>query len=125
MHRGVDPQKIEENIARLRSASAADALRELKLLFILSKVAEQKSVSVSEAEINGAIVGMARRRGVRPEALRQQVIQNRQVNTIYQQIMEHKALDAIVAEAKIEDVTTEQWNEYAKSLGDADAAAAS
>lgn len=118
MHRGVDPQQIEENIARLRSASATEALRELKLLFILSKVAEQKGVSVSEAEINGAIVAMARRRGMRPEALRQQVIENRQVNAIYQQIMEHKALDAIVAEAKVEEVTTDEWNEYAKSLGD-------
>ncbi|MEM8756859.1 MAG: trigger factor [Planctomycetota bacterium] len=118
MHRGVEPQEIEENIAQLRSASASVALRELKLLFILSKVAEIKDVSVSEAEINGAIVAMARRRGERPEALRQQLIQNRQVNAIYQQLMEHKALDAIAADAKVEDLSSDEWNEYAKSLSD-------
>jgi trigger factor len=116
MYRGVDAMRIEENIAQLRAASATEAVRELKLLFILSRVAEEKQVRVSEAEINGAIVGMARRRGERPEALRQALIQNGQVNAIYQQIMEHKALDAIVSGCSIEDVTTEQWNEHAKSL---------
>lgn len=116
MYRGVDAMRIEENIAQLRAASASEAVRELKLLFILSRVAEEKQVRVSEAEINGAIVGMARRRGERPEALRQALIQNGQVNAIYQQIMEHKALDAIVAGCAIEDVSTEQWNEHAKSL---------
>jgi trigger factor len=119
LYRGVDAMKIEENIARLRSASAVEAIRELKLLFILSRVAEQKQVTVSEAEINGAIVTMARRRGERPELLRQTLIQNGQVNAIYQQIMEHKALDAIVAGAKVQDVTADEWKQRAKALAEA------
>ncbi len=119
MYRGVDAQKIEENIARLRAASAQDAVRELKLLFILSRVAEMKEVSVSEAELNGAIVGMARRQNQRPEALRDHLIKSGQINTIYQQIMEQKALDAIVASAKVEDVTADEWNEHAKTLNEA------
>ncbi|MEM1072746.1 MAG: trigger factor [Planctomycetota bacterium] len=119
MYRGMDAAQIEENIARLRAASATEAVRELKLLFILSRVAEAKEVSVSEAELNGAIVGMARRQNQRPEALRDHLIKSGQINTIYQQMMEHKALDAIVASAKIDDVTADEWNEYAKSLNEA------
>ncbi|MEL6797596.1 MAG: hypothetical protein AAFO89_12345, partial [Planctomycetota bacterium] len=119
MYRGMDATQIEENIARLRAASATEAVRELKLLFILSRVAEAKEVSVSEAELNGAIVGMARRQNQRPEALRDHLIKSGQINTIYQQMMEHKALDAIVASAKIDDVTADEWNEYAKSLNEA------
>ncbi|MEL6497924.1 MAG: trigger factor [Planctomycetota bacterium] len=119
MYRGMDAAQIEENIARLRAASATEAVRELKLLFILSRVAEAKEVSVAEAELNGAIVSMARRQNQRPEALRDQLIKSGQINTIYQQMMEHKALDAIVASAKIDDVTAEEWNEYAKSLNEA------
>ncbi|MEM1071755.1 MAG: trigger factor [Planctomycetota bacterium] len=118
MQRGVDQQTIEENIARLRSASAAEALRELKLLFILSKVSEEKGVSVSEAEINSAIVSMARQRGERPEALQQQLVQNRQINGLYQQVMEQKALDTIAQDAAIEDVSADEWNAYAKSLSE-------
>ena len=119
MYRGMDAAQIEENIARLRAASATEAVRELKLLFILSRVAEAKEVSVSEAELNGAIVGMARRQNQRPEALRDHLIKSGQINTIYQQMMEHKALDAIVASAKIDDVTADEWNEYAKLLNEA------
>lgn len=119
MYRGADAQQIEENIARLRAASASEAVRELKLLFILSRVAEEKQVSVSEAELNGAIVGMAQRQNQRPEALRDHLIRTGQINALYQQVMEQKALDAIVAAAKVEDVSTEAWNDYAKQLNDA------
>ncbi|MEO1535462.1 MAG: trigger factor [Planctomycetota bacterium] len=119
MYRGVDAAQIEENIARLRAASASEAVRELKLLFILSRVAEEKEVSVGEAELNAAIVGMARQQNQRPEALRDHLIKTGQINTIYQQVMEHKALDAIVASAKVEDVSADDWNEYAKTLNEA------
>ncbi|MEL7484944.1 MAG: hypothetical protein AAFN41_11410, partial [Planctomycetota bacterium] len=119
MYRGMDAAQIEENIARLRAASASEAVRELKLLFILSRVAEEREVSVGEAELNAAIVGMARQQNQRPEALRDHLIKTGQINTIYQQVMEHKALDAIVASAKVEDVSADEWNEYAKTLNEA------
>ena len=74
---------------------------------------------MSEAELNGAIVGMAQRQNQRPEALRDHLIRTGQINALYQQVMEQKALDAIVAAAKVEDVSTEAWNDYAKQLNDA------
>ncbi|MEO1583992.1 MAG: trigger factor [Planctomycetota bacterium] len=119
MYRGVDATRIEENIARLRSASASDAVRELKLLFICQRVAEEKQVTVSEAELNGTIVQMARQQNQRPEAFRDQLIKSGQINMLYQQVMEAKALNAIAADAEVEEVTAEQWNEYAQSLRDA------
>ncbi len=114
MYRGVSPQQIEEHIAELRAASSEAATRELKLFFILSKAAEQMDIRVEEAEINGRIAQMAIERGQRPEKLRQELIQNRQVQQIYQQIREHKTLDAIVSKAQIEEMSPDEFNRIMK-----------
>jgi len=118
MYRGVDPMELETHIAKLREASASEAARETKLFFILNKVAEDRGVQIQQAEVDGAIAQMAFRQGVRPEGLRQQLIQNKQIGTIVQQVLEHKALDAIISTAEIEEVTRDEWEAYAKSQND-------
>jgi trigger factor len=115
MYRGVDAHQIEEHIAEMREASAESAQRELKLMFILHRAAEQLDIGVSEQEINGRIAQIAFERNMRPEALRQELIQRNQVGTVFQQIREHKTLDAIVAKAKITEVPHEEYNEWAKA----------
>jgi hypothetical protein len=47
---------------------------------------------------------------VRPEALRQELIQRNQVGGIFQQIREHKTLDAILAKATITEMPAEEYN---------------
>lgn len=115
MYRGVDQMEIEKNIASLRQASAGEAIRETKLFFILQKIAEDKGVQIQQAEVEGAIAQMAFRQGVRPEQLRQYLVQNRQIGTVVQQILEHKALDAIIAAAEVEEVSKADWDAYVKS----------
>ncbi len=116
LYRGVDEQRIEEHMAEMRASSSQQAARELKLFFILDKVAEQEGVRVEEHEINARIYQIAMERGERPEALRQQLIANRQVGTIFQQIREHKAMDALIAKAEIQEMPAEQFNEEMKKL---------
>jgi trigger factor len=110
MYRGMEPDRIEERMAELRGASGEIAQRELKLLFILSKAADQLDIGVSEAEINGRIAQMAMERQMRPEALRQELIQRNQVGGIFQQIREHKTFDAILGTASTVDVPAEEFN---------------
>lgn len=121
MYRGVGAEEIESHMAELRAGSADVAARDLKLFFILLHAADDLEVTVSEAEINGRIVQLAQEQGVRPEKLRQDLIANNRVGAIYQQIREHKAMDAILKKAKIEEVSAEEFN---KRLG-AEAASAS
>lgn len=114
MYRGMEPQQIEERMAELRAASGEAAQRDLKLFFILNKAADELKVRVEEAEINGRIAMMARERNVRPEQLRQEVIQRNQVGAIYQQIREHKTFDAIIAKAKVTEVPADEFNKQAE-----------
>lgn len=108
MYRGVSPTDIETHMAELRAASAEVAQRELKLFFILNQAADDLEVSVSEAEINGRIAQMAMEQGVRPEKLRRDLISGNRVGAIFQQIREHKAMDAILAKAKVEDASHDE-----------------
>jgi trigger factor len=110
MYRGMDPAKVEESVAELRSASAESAVRELKLFFILNAAAEELKVNVTEAEINGRIAQIAQERGERPDRLRSQLIASNQINGIAQQIREHKTIDLILSRAKISDMPAEEFN---------------
>jgi trigger factor len=110
LHRGVEPMKIEEHIAELRAGSATSAARDLKMFFILNKAAEALNIKVTDAEINGRIHQMAAQRGVRPEKLRQEIIQRDQVGVVFGQIREHKTMDAILAKATFTDMTAEEFN---------------
>jgi trigger factor len=110
MYRGADAVQIEQNIAELRAASAFDAVRDLKLFFILDKAAEKMNVQVNEQEVNGRIAQMAFERGMRPDQLRQQMIQNGQATGIFNQIREHKVMDAIIGKAKVEEMSLEDYN---------------
>lgn len=109
MYRGADPAQIEEHIAELRTASTDASQRELKLFFMLNKAAEQLEVQVSESELNGQIARLAIERGQRPEQFRQELIQNNRIASLYQQLREHKTMDAILSKADITDVKPEDY----------------
>ncbi len=115
MYRGVDPREIETHMAELRAASADSAVRELKQFFIINKAAEQLDVKVEEQELNAAIYRIALEQGQRPEAVRDALIKNGQVQTLFMQVREHKTLDAILADAQIEEVSGEEFNKRMKA----------
>ncbi len=124
MHRGVPADQIEEHIAELRAASGDAAVRDLKLFFILDKAAEALDVKVSEGELNSRIVQMAMANNMRPDKLRSELIQRNQVGQVFQQIREHKTLDAILANANVTEMPVEEFNKAmeaeAKAAGGAD-----
>ena len=68
------------------------------------------SCRVNDAEINGRIAQMAMEQNIRPEKLRQDIINQNRVGAIYQQIREHKAMDAVLAKANITEVSAEDYN---------------
>lgn len=113
-YRGIDQTIIEQRLAELRSQSQDAAKRELKLFFVLARIAKELEIQVSDQEIAGHIAMMAQQRGERPDKLRDQLVKSGQVNLIAQQIREHKALDAILEKAKIEELPVEEYNKHVK-----------
>lgn len=109
MYRGIDARHIEEQISDLRNASQSTASRELKLYFILHRAAEELKINVTEADVNARIAQMAAQRRERPEKLRQELIQSNQIGSVFQQVREHKTLDAVLAKAQVEDISAEEF----------------
>jgi FKBP-type peptidyl-prolyl cis-trans isomerase (trigger factor) len=91
------------------------AARELKLYFILHRAAEELKIGVTEADVNSRIAQMAVQRRERPEKLRQELIQSNQIATVFQQVREHKTLDAVLAKAEVEEISSE---EFEKKFGE-------
>lgn len=103
MYRGLTPMNIEQRMAEIRAKGQEAAQRELKLFFILARVAEQFSVQVTNEEVIGRVSQLARERGTRPQDLYQELAKSNQLSHVAQQIREHKAIDAVLSRAKVVD----------------------
>jgi trigger factor len=124
LYRGVDAVQIEQHIAELRSASTIDAVRDLKLFFVIDKASAELGVSVSEQEVMGRVAQMAAERGTRPEQLRNELLQSGQMNMVWGQIREHKTMDAIIAKCKVTELPLAEYNQLVESENKAGAEAA-
>jgi len=110
MYRGMDDRVIEERMAQLRAATAAAAVRDLKLSFILARITQQLKIEVSRDEVLGRVAQMAFERGVRPDAMRQELEKRNQLMFVAQQVREHKTVDALVQKSKVTDMPLEEFN---------------
>jgi len=107
MMRGMQANEAAANVERLRGPAREEAARELKLFFILQKVATQQNVDVSEAELNGRIAMIAAQNEQRPEKLKQEMAGDGSLSVLYVQMREQRAIDKILETAQIEEVAAE------------------
>lgn len=103
MMRGVPQQMVEAQTQQLRTEAGDAAARELKLFFILQRIAQQQEVDVTEDELNGRVAILAAQRGKRPEKLKQDMAKDGTLAHLYVQMREQKALDKILAMSVIEE----------------------
>jgi len=124
MSRGVPREQLEANIGRLRAGAADEAVRELKLFFILQKIAADFEVDVNEGELNGRVAMLAAQHDRRPEKLKQDMQKDGSLADLYVQMRDQKAIDRILEKAAIEEVEmTAKEGEDAAASATADAPA--
>lgn len=104
MMKGVQQEQIQANVEKLRAGAKDEAIRELKLFFILEKIATDQGTDVSEDELNGRIAMLSIQKGVRPEKLKQQMSKDGSLANMYIQLREQKAVDKLLETAQIEEV---------------------
>src|SRR3954466_5958604 len=104
MMRGMPREQVEASVERLRHGAQDEAARELKLFFILQKIANDQNVDVDEAELNGRIAMLAAQRGTRPEKMKQQMAKEGTLANMYIQMREQKAVDQLLSGAQVEEV---------------------
>lgn len=98
---GIPREKIDERMAELQSAAAQRAQRDIKLQFVLGKIAEEKSIGVTEGEVNSRIAQIAQYSGRRPERLRQELDADGSLEQVGASLREGKVLDMLLNDAEI------------------------
>ncbi|HET6249260.1 MAG TPA: trigger factor [Tepidisphaeraceae bacterium] len=124
LQRGMPREQVEANVEKLRAGAQDEAVRELKLFFILQKIAGDMDVDVSEGELNGRVAMLAAQRDQRPEKLKQTMTADGSLQNLYVQMREQKAVDQILTKAQVEEIEmTPQQGEAAAAPAASDAPA--
>lgn len=114
MMRGMPQEQVQQLVGQLRQGAQDEAARELKLFFILQKIASEQNVDVDESELNGRIAMLAAQRGHRPEKMKQEMAKDGSLQSLYIQMREQKALDKIIETAEVEEVEVPKAGEEEK-----------
>lgn len=99
---GVPPTEIEARIDELRTTARQQVADELKLQFILERVAETLQIRVTDEEVNTEIARIARRYNRRFDRMRDELIREGLLMQLADQIRQDKAVARILQDAEIE-----------------------
>lgn len=119
--RGVPEDRVNEAVETMRERMKDEALRELKLYFILQKIAGLQNTQVSEDELNGRIATMAAQSGRRPEKVKQEMSADGSLMNMYIQMREQKSIDRILETAIVEEIEVEPRKALTTGSGDEEA----
>ena len=97
-------EQIDEQMDQLRASSEEQAAEQLKLYFVMDKIADTLGVEVSEEEINGHIAYIAAMRGRRPEKMREELARDGSLTQFVLQIREEKCIEKILEKATVTEV---------------------
>jgi trigger factor len=102
----VPPAEVEKSLDKMRAEAKDEVANQLKLLFILDKVADEREIEVAEEEINGAIAMIAQRQGRRFDRVRDELSKGEGMMNLYVQIRDEKVLEALLDDAEITEPKT-------------------
>ena len=101
---GMAKEQVDEQMDQLRASSEEQATEQLKLYFVMDKIADKLEVEVSEEEINGHIAYVAATRGRRPEKMREELARDGSLAQFALQIREEKCIEKLLEKAAITEI---------------------
>jgi trigger factor len=101
-----DEIRAQEN--QLRQDALATAERSLKQQFILQRIAEQEGIKVNESDLEDEVRAIAQRTGDSVRRIRARIEKEQQWDAVGLQVLEGKAIQAILSKAELADVPYEE-----------------
>ena len=101
--KGVPPGKIEEQAQVLTDQAKLDALRQVKLFFILRRIAAAEGVAVSAEELGQRLQALAERLRMTVEELRKDLEARDLLDDLSWSMVRAKVLDRILQQAEIKE----------------------
>ena len=112
---GVPMAEIEKHADELKTSASDAAITDLKLHFILEDIAEKLEIEVTEEEINGQIAGIAQMYNRRFDRVRDELMKNNGIESLYLQIRDDKCIDQILEKAKVVEAKVDKPAPKAKA----------
>ena len=109
MQQGMEADEIETRVAETRDDTEMMATVGIKNMFIQRRIIKQYELQVTEQELNAQVARLAAQRGVRPMELHAHLTQTDQMRQLGAQIIENKAVDAMVQQMKVVEISAEEW----------------
>lgn len=104
MMQGIDREQIDKNIEQLKANTEQQAKEQLKVFFIMDKIAEKLDIKTTDEEINGHIAQLAVQKHIRPERMREEMQRDGSLEQFKLQVREQKCVAKLLESAKITEV---------------------
>jgi trigger factor len=104
MMQGVQREVIDEHIEQLKASSEEQAKQQLKVFFVMDKIAEKFKIETTEEEVNGHIAQMAMQRKIRPERMKEEMQREGSLEQFKLQVREQKCIAKLLETAKVTEV---------------------
>ncbi|MGA2171413.1 MAG: trigger factor [Sedimentisphaerales bacterium] len=104
MMQGLQKEQIDQHIEQLKSSSEQQAQQQLKVFFIMDKVAEKLGIKTTEEEVNGHIAQLAIQKKIRPERLKEEMQRDGSLAQFTSQVRDQKSVAKMLESAKITEV---------------------
>ena len=100
-YRGIPVGEIEKRLGEIKHATTEEAVRDLKLLFILDVIAKKEKVEVTDAEVDARVKMIAMQYKRREDRLREEMQEQGTLDSLRTQILEDKVVRLLLEKAKI------------------------
>jgi trigger factor len=104
MRRGIAKEEIETHRGEIFEAAKRTATGDVKLRYILHKIADAESMDVSAAELDTEIQKIAAQSRMTPQQARSQLQKNERMEALREALRRDKALDFVLAQAVVTEV---------------------
>lgn len=101
---GVPEAEIKKSVDQMRTKAHDQTIRDLKLYFILEKIAEEREIDVPDEQINTAIAQIAQRTNKRFDRVRDELSKGEGLTTLYLQIRDQQVIDRLLEDAEITEI---------------------
>ena len=100
-YRGVPAEEIEKQREELRSSASANAVRELKLFFILDAIARKEKIEATDAEVDARLRFIAAQYGRRDDRVREEMQERGTLDSLRSQIRDDKVMRLLLEKALV------------------------
>ncbi len=98
---GVPEAEIKKSLDEMRARAHDQVVRDLKLHFILERIAEDREIEVPEEQINAAIADIARQSNKRFDRVRDELSKGEGLAMLYLQLRDERILESLAGDAEI------------------------